>query len=102
MAIIEVSVVPLGTETPSVSRYVAEAEKVLQEAEDIKYELTAMGTIIEGDLARLLSLAEQMHQSAFAAGAMRVVTSIKIDDRRDQVASIRSKIAAVRRQLAKG
>ena len=102
MAIIEVSVVPLGTETPSVSRYVAGAEKVLQGAKDIKYELTAMGTIIEGDLARLLSLAEQMHQSAFAAGAMRVVTTIKIDDRRDQVASIRSKIAAVRRQLAKG
>ena len=90
MAIIEVSVVPLGTETPSVSRYDAGAEKVLQGAEDIKYELTAMGTIIEGDLARLLSLAEQMHQSVFVAGAMRVVTTIKIDDRRDQVASIRS------------
>ena len=102
MAIIEVSVVPLGTETPSVSRYVAGAEKVLREAKDIKYELTAMGTIIEGDLARLLSLAEQMHQSAFTAGAMRVVTTIKIDDRRDQVASIRSKIAAVRRELARG
>ena len=102
MAIIEVSVVPLGTETPSVSRYVAGAEKVLHEAKDIKYELTAMGTIIEGDLARLLSLAEQMHQSAFTAGAMRVVTTIKIDDRRDQVASIRSKIAAVRRELARG
>ncbi len=102
MAIIEVSVVPLGTGTPSVSRYVAGAEKVLQEAKDIKYELTAMGTIIEGDLARLLSLAEQMHQSAFAAGAVRVVTTIKIDERRDKLASIRSKIAAVRRELARG
>ena len=99
MAIIEVSVVPLGTATPSVSKYVAEAEKVLQEAKDIKYELTAMGTIIEGDLARLLSLAEKMHQSVFAAGAVRVVTTIKIDDRRDEVASMKSKIEAVKREL---
>ena len=99
MAIIEVSVVPLGTATPSVSKYVAKAEKVLQEAKDIKYELTAMGTIIEGDLARLLSLAEKMHQSVFAAGAMRVVTTIKIDDRRDEVASMKSKIEAVKREL---
>ena len=102
MAMIEVSIVPVGTPTPSISQYVAEAVQILQGEPDIKYELTAMGTIIEGDLARLLSLAEQMHQSAFAAGAMRVVTTIKIDDRRDQVASIRSKIAAVRRELARG
>ena len=99
MAIVEVSVVPLGTTTPSVSKYVAKAEKVLQEAKDIKYELTAMGTIIEGDLARLLSLAEKMHQAVFAAGAMRVVTTIKIDERRDEVASMKSKIEAVKREL---
>ena len=102
MAIIEVSVVPIGTETASPSKYVAGAVQILQGEKDVKYELTAMGTIIEGDLARLLSLAEQMHQSAFAAGAVRVVTTIKIDERRDKIASIRSKIAAVRRELARG
>lgn len=99
MALIEVGVIPLGTETPSVSKYVAGAVKVLQDAKDIKYELTAMGTIIEGDLARLLSLAEKMHQSVFAAGAMRVVTTIKIDERRDEVASMKSKLEAVKREL---
>ena len=99
MALIEVSVIPLGTETPSVSKYVAGAVKVLQEEKDIKYELTAMGTIIEGDLERLLSLAEKMHQSAFAAGAMRVVTIIKIDERRDEVATMSSKLEAVGREL---
>ncbi|MCK5182241.1 MAG: MTH1187 family thiamine-binding protein, partial [Dehalococcoidia bacterium] len=48
MAIAEVSVVPLGTKTPSVSQYVARAIKVLEQEKDIKYETTAMGTIIEG------------------------------------------------------
>ncbi|MFC1916334.1 MTH1187 family thiamine-binding protein [Chloroflexota bacterium] len=99
MAIIEVSVVPLGTETPSVSRYVAGAVKVLQGEKGIKYELTSMGTIIEGDLTHLLNLAEKMHQTAFAAGAKRVVTTIKIDERRDQPASMESKVESVRREL---
>ena len=49
MAIAEISVVPLGTKTPSVSRYVARAIKVLEKQKEVKYEITAMGTIIEGD-----------------------------------------------------
>ncbi len=99
MAIAEISVVPLGTGTPSVSRYVARALRVLEGEKDIKYELTAMGTIIEGDLERLLNLAAKMHQSAFDAGAMRVVTTVKIDERRDKPSSITGKVAAVKREL---
>lgn len=99
MAMIELSVVPVGTATPSVSRYVAGAVRILQHEPDIKYELTAMGTIIEGDLERLLNLAGRMHQSAFEAGAMRVVTTIKIDERRDKPLTMNGKIEAVRRSL---
>ena len=44
MAIVEVSIVPLGTPTPSVSKYVAKAAQVLEGEKDITYELTAMGT----------------------------------------------------------
>ncbi|MFC1901397.1 MTH1187 family thiamine-binding protein [Chloroflexota bacterium] len=97
MAMIEVSIVPVGTPTVSVSRYVAGAVQLLKGEPDIKYELTAMGTIIEGDLERLLALAGRMHQSAFEAGVMRVVTTVKIDERRDKPASMSSKVAAVKR-----
>ena len=99
MAIVEVSVVPIGTQSPSVSKYVARAMQVLQDEKDIKYELTAMGTIIEGDLEKLLSLVSRMHQSAFDAGAMRVVTTVKIDERRDKPSSMSSKVEAVKREL---
>ena len=99
MAIIEVSVVPLGTETPSVSKYVAGAIKILKDEKDIKYQLTAMGTIIEGQLPRLLNLVHKMHNSAFDGGVMRVVTTVKIDERRDKVATISSKIEAVNQKL---
>jgi len=101
MALVEVNVIPLGTETPSVSKYIASAVKVLQEEKDIEYELTAMGTIIEGDLERLLSLAKKMHYAVFDTGVMRVVTTIKIDERRDEVASMSSKLEAVKRELGK-
>lgn len=99
MAIVEVSVMPLGTGTPSISQYVANAMRVLEAAPDVKYELTAMGTIIEGDLERLLGLVRQMHLSAFDAGAARVVTTVKIDERRDKASSITGKVASVRRRL---
>jgi len=99
MALVEVSIVPLGTETPSVSQYVARAVGVLQSEKDIKYELTAMGTIIEGDLEHLLTLVRKMHEAVFDAGITRVVTTIKIDDRRDKISGMSSKIESVKREL---
>jgi uncharacterized protein (TIGR00106 family) len=99
MAMVEVSIVPVGTPTPSVSQYVAGAVRILQNEKDIKYELTAMGTIIEGDLQQLLTLAGRMHQSAFGAGVMRVVTTIKIDERRDKPLTISGKTEAVKRKM---
>jgi uncharacterized protein (TIGR00106 family) len=99
MAMVDVSIVPVGTATPSVSQYIAGAIKILQGEPDIKYELTAMGTIIEGDLERILTLAGRMHRSAFEAGAMRVVTTIKVDERRDKPLTMEGKVEAVRRRL---
>jgi len=99
MALVEVSIIPLGTESPSVSQYVAQAVKVLEGEENIKYELTAMGTIIEGDLERLLALAGKMHQAIFDAGVMRVVTMIKIDERRDKTSGMSTKMESLKREL---
>ncbi len=101
MAIVEVTVVPLGTATPSVSEYVAEVEKVLREApEPIKHQLTPMSTLIEGELEDLFAVIRRMHEVPFAKGAMRVSTSIKIDDRRDKKGSMEQKIKSVEAHLA--
>ena len=99
MAIIDISVVPVGTQSPSVSQYVAGAVRILQNEPDIKHELTAMNTIIEGDLEKLLTLAQRMHQSAFDAGAKRVVTTIRIDERHDKPITIEGKKHAVKEKL---
>jgi len=99
MALVEVSVIPLGTKTTSVSQYVARAVSVLQGEKDIKYELTSMGTIIEGDLEHLLALVRKMHEAVFDAGVARVVTTIKIDDRRDKRSSMTNKMESLKREL---
>jgi len=99
MALIKVSVIPLGTAATSLSQYVARAVEVLQDEKNIKYELTAMGTIIEGDLDQLLTLARKMNEAVFDAGAMRAVTIIEIDDRRDKPSTISNKVESVKKKL---
>ena len=99
MAIAEISVVPLGTKTPSVSQYVARAVKVVEQEKDIKYEITAMGTIIEGDLDRILAVVRKMHEETFGSGVTRVVTTVKIDDRRDKAQSMKGKVDSLKKKL---
>ena len=99
MAIIDLSVVPVGTAAPSVSRYVAGAVKILQNEPGIKYELNPMNTVIEGDLEHLLDLVRRMHESAFDAGVERVVTTVRIDERRDKPLTMSGKVEAVKRIL---
>ena len=100
MPIMQISVVPLGTKVPSVSKYVADIIKVLKKERDIKYELTSMSTIIESDsLDRLFEVAKKMHKVPFDKGALRVVTSISIDDRLDKPLSIKGKLNSVKKRL---
>jgi uncharacterized protein (TIGR00106 family) len=99
MAIAEVSVVPLGTKSPSVSQYVARVIKVLEQEKSVKYETTAMGTIIEGDLDRILAVVKKMHEGMFGEGVARVITTVEIDDRRDKAQSMKAKLDSLRKKL---
>lgn len=100
MPIVEISVVPVGTEKPSVSKYVATALEVLKKEKDIKYQLTPMGTVIEADsLKRLLDIARKMHNAVLKREVKRVVTTIKIDDRTDKRLSMAGKIRSVKNKM---
>jgi uncharacterized protein (TIGR00106 family) len=98
MAIVFVTVVPLGTSTTSLSHYVVGVERVLRES-GLTTQLTAMGTIIEGDLDAILPVLRRMHEEPFAEGAKRVSTLISIDDRRDKAGSIEGKVRSVTEKL---
>jgi uncharacterized protein (TIGR00106 family) len=98
MAIAFLTITPLGTATPSVSRWVAGVERILRETK-LTHQLTAMGTIIEGDLDEILAVVRRMHEHPFTEGALRVSTSLRIDDRRDRPHSIASKMRSVEEKL---
>ena len=98
MAMMEISVIPVGTGTPSLSAYVAGVVRVLQAA-GLEYELEPMGTVVVGEVEQLLAVARQMHEAPFAQGAVRVATTIKIDDRRDKALTIAGKVRAVQEKL---
>lgn len=99
MAIVNVSIAPLGTNSPSISPYVAACHEVLRRHPELKWQLTPMGTIIEGDLTRIIEVISLMHEVPFTKGAVRVSTLIKIDDRRDKVATMADKVQAVEEKL---
>ena len=93
--IVEVTIVPLGTVSPSVSQYVAACHEPLEKAEGLQYQLTPMGTIIQGPLDKVLQVIQQMHEVPFERGAQRVSTLIKIDDRRDKIQDMMDKVQSV-------
>ncbi|MEK0313896.1 MTH1187 family thiamine-binding protein [Cohnella sp. 56] len=100
MAIVQVTIVPLGTGSTSVSAYVAAVERVLAQAgETIKHQLTPMSTIIEGELDEVLAVVRRMHETPFENGALRVSTTITIDDRRDKRGTMEQKMKAVTDKL---
>jgi uncharacterized protein (TIGR00106 family) len=101
MPIMEISVIPLGTKTPSLSKYIASCIEVIRKEKGIKFELTAMGTIVEAvTLKRLLNIAVKMHKAVMRKGAKRIVTTIKIDERLDKRLTIQGKINSVKQKLS--
>jgi len=77
----EIAVYPLGTGSPDISEHVSRIVKILDRC-DLLYEVTTMGTLVEGPVDELFSLARKLHDSVFSDPVERIVTVIKIDDTR--------------------
>jgi len=99
MIIADITVVPVGTGSASLSAYVAEIQKRLKQA-GFEPILHAMGTIVEdARMERVLEAVKVAHEAAFEAGAVRVVTAVKIDERRDKNGSVQQKLRSVQEKL---
>jgi len=95
--IVEISFVPIGTGT-SLSRYVAKVIKNLEKS-GIKYQLTPMGTIVEGEWEEISDLIDHSHKLIFEMGIERIITNIKIDYRLDKSSSMEDKINSVKKKM---
>lgn len=98
MPIVEVKVVPVGTQSPSYSSYVAACYSTLAQENGLKHTLTPTSTIIEGDLDRVMSVVQKMHKQPFGEGAHRVMTTITIDERNDKNSNMDQMVQEVVRE----
>lgn len=100
MAIMEISIIPVGTKDTSMSKYIVSSERALKESKVNRCEITAMGTLVEAPSMReLLNIAEKMHKKALSSGAKRVVTHILVDDRKDKKLTIKGKVNSLKQKL---
>jgi uncharacterized protein (TIGR00106 family) len=96
--IVEVSVVPVGTGEASVSAYVRAAVKIIEET-DLDYQVNSMGTCLQGEWDEIFSTLKAVHDELAKMGCSRIVTTVKIDDRRDKYGTMDAKIAAIEDEL---
>ncbi len=92
-----ITVVPLGVGL-SLSRYVAECERILKEA-GLEPQLHANGTNVEGEWGVVFAALERCHERLHAMGAPRVSTTLQIGTRTDRDQSLADKIRSVQEKL---
>ena len=94
MIIAEFSIFPTS-EGVSVSEYVKEAIKIIEDS-GLYSETGGMSTTIESpDLMTLFSVIAKTHQKMVDMGARRIHIDLKVDHRLDTDASIKSKLKAI-------
>ena len=94
MIISRLSIAPIGSGV-SVSKYVKIALNMIKKY-NVRYETNAMSTVIETeDLDILFSIVKDAHEAVVASGVDRVITELKIDDRKDKNVTIDSKLDAI-------
>ena len=99
----EISIVPVGTGSTSISKQVAAAFDAIRKTKDIKtIKPTAMGTQIEANnMGAILSAIEAAHQAVKSTGAKRIVSTIRIAERLDASRTLEDDVESVNEKLSK-
>ena len=94
--IAEFSVFPVGKDV-HLSAYVAPIIALVEKS-GLPYKVTAMGTLVEGDVEAVFDLIKRCHKK-MAASCERVVTQVKIDDFIGRTGRLEGKIQSVENRL---
>ncbi len=93
--VVEFSVIPVGTGSPSVSEYVKFAHNILK-SKNFKIKPNSMGTVIEGEIEDIFNAILEINKHlSEEIGIKRVVTTIKVDYRVDKQVTIESKLKSI-------
>ncbi len=85
----ELQVVPIG-EGVSVREQIRQVVNLL-EGRDFLVETHASGTNIEGELADILSVVEEIHTQLHASGSVRLLSYLKLETRTDKTPTLAGK-----------
>ncbi|HET8939634.1 MAG TPA: MTH1187 family thiamine-binding protein [Polyangiales bacterium] len=92
-------VVPIGVGV-SVSKYVAECQRVLLDA-GLSHQMHPYGTVVEGEWDEVFDALRRCHERVHALGAPRISTSLRLGTRVDRDQSMQDKLDSVQQLLAK-
>jgi uncharacterized protein (TIGR00106 family) len=96
----EISIYPVGTDSTSLSFYIAKAIESIHGVKGVKYQITSMGTILESDdVEKIFEAARSAIETVHRLGVKRVEAVLKIDSRNDKTQSMRQKIQSVEKHL---
>ncbi|SDK30001.1 MTH1187 family thiamine-binding protein [Microbulbifer yueqingensis] len=95
----DLCVIPIGVGV-SVGEYVAECQRVLEEA-GLEHRMHAYGTNIAGDWDQVMAAVKRCHERIHAMGAPRISTSLKLGTRTDRPQSLQDKLDSVESRLAR-
>jgi len=95
--IADLCVVPMGVGV-SVSREVAECERILGEA-GLKTRLHAYGTNIEGEWDDVFAAIKRCHETIHAMGVPRISSSLRVGTRTDREQTMEDKVRIVEQKL---
>ena len=94
----EFSIVPMGV-GEGISQYVARCLEVV-EASGLAYRINPMGTVVEGDFEEVMSVIGECHR-LMVSECPRVLTTIRIDDRKGVAGALDTKIGSVENRLGR-
>ena len=98
MVLLEFAMYPVG-KGESLSPYVARSLDIIDKS-GVAYQLTPMGTILEGEWAEVMAVVTACFE-AMRADCPRVEVALKVDYREGEASRLDSKIAAVEAQLGR-
>jgi len=94
--LVEFDTYPMGKES-GLGKDIAKVQKIIEDS-GLEHQLTAMGTIIEGDWDEVMGVIEKCH-NRLKREYSRVETHIKIDDHAGKSNRIKGKVESVEKNL---
>ena len=92
----EIGVLPIGTSSTSLSKYISKGVESLKKIDGIRYQVTPMGTMLESNsVDKIFEASKAVMTTIFAMGVTRIELILKIDERHDKDNSLEDKLRSI-------